>query len=239
MSTRFELIRRLRTGRTAEVFLARAIEEDGASQQVVLKRLAPAMVRAPDFAERVGVEVKKAMAVAHPNLVQVLEVAEAHASPFIAVEYVEGLTIGELIDKHQEAGRLPPPLAVQVMVQACDGLSAVREAGLTRGEISRGKIMLARDGTVKVLDLCAANLKHAARPVEPRADVFALGAVLYELLSSHRPWERPPLDVPPTPLTTWVPDLARGWWPSSIARCAAMRPGASPAPASCVRRWSA
>jgi serine/threonine-protein kinase len=174
---------------------------------VVLKRLMPSVVRAPDFLDRVG-EVTRAMAISHPNLVRVLDVGEAHESPFLAVEYVEGLTIGELIDKHQEAGRLPAPLAMQVMMQACEGLAAVRAAGLTRGEISRGKIMLARDGTVKVLDLCAANLKQASHPIEPRADVFALGAVLYEMLSSHRPWERPPLDVPPTPLTTWVPDLA-------------------------------
>jgi serine/threonine-protein kinase len=208
LSTRYELIRRLRSGRTAEVFFARATEPDGTVREVILKRLLPRVVRAPDFRERVVADVRKAMAISHPNLVQVLAAAEAHESPFIAVEHVDGLTVGELIDKHQEAGRLPPLLATQVVIKACEGLAAAREAGQVRGEISRAKIMLARDGSVKVLDLCAANLQQLSHPVDPRTDVFALGAVLYELLSGHRPWERPPLDVPPTALTTWLPDLS-------------------------------
>src|SRR5437763_7172639 len=108
----------------ATVDLAHDVELD---REVALKRLAENLARDGDLRNRFLREARLAARLSHPNVVRVYDVGEDGEVPFIAMEYVEGETLAELV-----AGRGPLPAdeAVRLAAQACRGLAAVHEVGL-------------------------------------------------------------------------------------------------------------
>jgi hypothetical protein len=157
-----------------------------------------------DLRQRLAHEAKSAGRLTHPNIVTIYDVGEHEGRPFIAMEHVPGKTFADLIGSRQP---LPLSRKLQLIEDVCAGLSHAHEAGITHRDIKPANLMVRPDGSVKILDFGIARLTASGmtKPgmlmgtlsymapeqlggseVDTRADVFAVGAVLYELLSGRQ-----------------------------------------------------
>ncbi|ATB44381.1 serine/threonine protein kinase [Cystobacter fuscus] len=216
---RYQLIRKLAVGDTAEVFLARATGPLGFEKTLVVKCLLPHLAREPSFVEAFLSEAMGAARLAHPNIVQILDFGEADGACFLAMEYVDGPSLRTLL-RRASARRLslPPAVCARLVSQACEGLAFAHDfvdpdtgepLGLLHRGVSPDHLLLSRQGTVKVVDFGiarASGRSHRsrggigpgrraylapeqlrARHLDRRVDVYALGVVLHELLTFHKP----------------------------------------------------
>jgi eukaryotic-like serine/threonine-protein kinase len=188
----------------ATVELAHDLELD---RPVALKWLAENLAANPEFTQRFLREARLAARLAHPNIVAVYNVGEEDGRPFIVMEYVEGETLSDLLRRR---GRLEPAEAVSLTVQACSGLETAHEAELVHRDIKPQNLLLTPEGTLKIADFGIARSldgtqvteagtvlgtaayvapeQAAGDPVTAAADIYALGAVLYELLTGRPPY---------------------------------------------------
>ena len=200
---RYELVRPLGHGAMATVDLARDVELD---RPVALKRLAENLARDDDLRRRFVREARLAARLAHPNVVRVFDVGEDDGRPFIAMEYVEGETLAELVARR---GPLAASEAASLGVQVCAALAAAHAAGLVHRDVKPQNLLLSRDGVLKLGDFGIAVGHEGTRltlegtvlgtagylaPEQARgeqvtaaADIYAVGAVLYELLTGEPP----------------------------------------------------
>jgi eukaryotic-like serine/threonine-protein kinase len=201
---RYRPVRVLARGGMATVELAHDIELD---RPVALKRLADNLAANDEFKRRFLREARVAARVSHPNIVAVYDVGDEDGLPFIVMEYVDGETLSDLLRRR---GRLEPGEAVALALQACAGLQTAHDAGLVHRDIKPQNLLLTPDGTLKIADFgiarsldgtrltqagtvlgTAAYLapeQAAGERVTAVADVYALGAVLYELLTGRPPY---------------------------------------------------
>jgi tRNA A-37 threonylcarbamoyl transferase component Bud32/tetratricopeptide (TPR) repeat protein len=150
-------------------------------------------------------EAKSAARLKHTHIVTIFELGEYESEPYIAMEYIEGPTLGEVI-----AGRDHPPLQrkLELMAQLCDGLGYAHKAGVVHRDIKPANIMIHKDGDLKILDFGVARLAESASmtqagmmigtlnymspeqvsgdPIDHRSDIFAVGSVFYEFLSRKK-----------------------------------------------------
>ena len=200
---RYRVERALGHGAMATVDLARDVELD---RPVALKRLAENRARDDELRKRFVREARLAARLADPHIVRVYDVGEDGGRPFIAMEYVDGETLAELVARR---GALPADEAVELGVQLCHGLAAVHRAGLVHRDVKPQNLLLRKDGELKVSDFGIAFGADGTRltvagtvlgtaaylaPEQARgedvtaaADVYATGAVLYELLTGRPP----------------------------------------------------
>ena len=158
-------------------------------------------VNNPEVRERFVREARLAARLQHPNIVTVFDVGEHDGQPFIAMEYIPGETLAELITR-----RAPLPLSrrLELIVDACKGLAYAHKNGIVHRDVKPANLMISRDsGVLKVLDFGIArgiesNLTQVGMlmgtpnymspeqlegsAVDHRSDIFALGLVLYEVL---------------------------------------------------------
>jgi serine/threonine-protein kinase len=186
------------------VDLARDMELD---REVALKRLAENLARDEDLRARFQREARLAAKLAHANVVRIYDVGEDdEGRPFIAMEYVEGETLAERVARR---GPLPPAEVAELGIQACRALAAAHDAGLVHRDVKPQNLLLRSDGVLKlgdfgiavglegtrltmagtVLGTAAYLAPEQARgeEVTAAADVYGLGAVLYELLTGRPP----------------------------------------------------
>jgi serine/threonine-protein kinase len=183
----------------ATVDLAHDTELD---RPVALKRLAENLARDADLQRRFIREARLSARLAHPNVVRVFDVGEDDGRPFIAMEYVEGETLAELVARR---GRLPAAEAATLGTQMCAGLAAAHAAGLVHRDVKPQNLLLGTDGLLKLGDFGIAAGHEGTRltlagtvlgtagylaPEQARgeqvtaaADIYAVGAVLYELVT--------------------------------------------------------
>ena len=175
---------------------------------VAVKILADNLAGDEAFRERFLREARLAARVAHPNIVDVYDWGEGDdGRPYIVMEYVDGETAGELLARR---GKLEPDEAVELAVQVCGGLEHAHAAGLVHRDIKPQNLLLRPDGTLKIVDFGIARAEHGTRLTEvgsvlgtaaylapeqaaggeitPAADIYALGVVLYELLTGRTPY---------------------------------------------------
>ena len=201
---RYRHVRVLAQGGMATVELAHDFELD---RPVALKRLAENLAANDEFKHRFLREARLAARLSHPNIVAVYDVGEEGGRPCIVMEYVEGETLSDLLRRR---GRLEPAEAVALALQACSGLETAHQAGLVHRDIKPQNLLLTPEATLKIADFgiarsldgtqlteagtvlgTAAYLapeQAAGEPVTAAADVYALGAVLYELLTGRPPY---------------------------------------------------
>jgi serine/threonine-protein kinase len=201
VAQRYELVRPLGHGAMATVDLAHDVELD---RPVALKRLAENLARDEELRRRFVREARLAARLAHPNVVRVFDVGEDDGRPFIAMEYVDGETLAELIARR---GPLLPAEAAGLTMQICAGLAAAHAAGLVHRDVKPQNLLLGRDGVLKLGDFGIAVGFEGTRltvagtvlgtagylaPEQARgeqvtaaADIYAAGAVLYELLTGE------------------------------------------------------
>jgi eukaryotic-like serine/threonine-protein kinase len=198
---RYELVRPLGHGAMATVDLSYDVELD---RPVALKRLAENLSRDEDLRRRFLREAKLAARLEHPNVVRVFDVGEDDGRPFMAMEYVEGETLADLVARR---GALPAAEVAELGLQMCAALAAAHDAGLVHRDVKPQNLLLGTDGVLKLGDFGIAVGHEGTRvtlvgtvlgtagylaPEQARgeqvtaaADIYALGAVLYELLTGE------------------------------------------------------
>src|SRR5215210_1232475 len=236
----------------ARVYLAHDSE---LGRLVALKVLDEHLAGDENFRARFAREARLAAGLSHPNVVTVFDVGEAAGRPFLVMEYVEGRTLEERL---RDDGPLRPAEVEAVARQVCAGLEHAHAHGLVHRDLKPGNLIERTDGVVKIADFGIARAAEGtelteagsvvgtaaylapeqaeAGEVGPRADVFALGVVLYELVTGRRPWQIESLgdlgrrrDVPPAPLPAVPTPLA-----TAVERSLAIDPAERPESAAAV-----
>lgn len=182
-------------------------------KRAALKVLRPQFARDPLFVGRFRREMAALGRVKpHPNLVAAHYADEEKDLLYLVMDFVEGADLNVLL---RERGAFPPAEACEVIRQATLGLGAIQQADLVHRDLKPSNLMLARDGTVKILDLGLARLREPERPdenltptdlqlgtadyqapeqaddprrVDIRADIYSLGCALYKLLTGRAPY---------------------------------------------------
>ena len=207
---------------------------------VALKLLNPSFGRTQELRERFHREARAAAALQHPNIVTVYDLGESDGQLFIAMELAEGRDLSDLI-----AVRAPLPLEhkLDVVIELLQGLGYAHARGVIHRDVKPSNVRIAADGRVKIMDFGIARLQNADRTgsggvivgtpsymapeqitngeITPATDVFAVGCLLYELLTYERPFEAETvhgvfyqvLSTTPKPLRTVAPSM-----PASLER---------------------
>jgi serine/threonine protein kinase len=215
---RYRLLGRIGEGGMAEVFRALMTGPEGFERELVLKRILPRLSGTGDFKTMFIREAKISALLLHPNIVQIYEFGEADGAYFIAMESVQGVTLREaLTTLRREQRAMPYLVAADIARQICIGLDYAHSLHgpdgapleIVHQDISPTNIMLAYNGTVKILDFGIARAASFAeeemkkglikgkvsylspeqihvQPFDSRADVFALGVVFHEMLTGRR-----------------------------------------------------
>jgi serine/threonine protein kinase len=213
---RYELLRKIAAGGMAEVFLARQWAEAGFFRDVVLKRVLPHLLENEQVLKMFQYEAHLLGQLCHPNIPQVSELGRAGGTWYIAMEYVEGHNVADLWRAGARARHVMPlPVALGIVMQTCEALHhahdrhdrAGRHLRIVHRDVTPHNVMITRDGVVKLMDFGVAQT--AARKdtdvgvvkgtfsymapeqvrgqvLDRRADVFALGVILYELTTGTR-----------------------------------------------------
>ncbi|MGE5527324.1 MAG: serine/threonine-protein kinase [Methanosarcina sp.] len=201
-----------RLGRGGMGILYLAVEP-GLERRVALKLIAPEAAADPVFARRFAEESRIAASIEHPNVVPIYAAGEEDGVPFIAMRYVAGSDLGRKLARE---GRLEPPAAAALIAQVGNGLDAIHAAGLVHRDVKPANVLLSGEpGSehgyitdfgvarnlatesgltqtgrfVGTLDYVAPEQISGA-PVDARVDVYALGCLLFKLLTGEVPFPR-------------------------------------------------
>ncbi len=165
----------------AEVFLARLEAAAGAGRQVVLKRVLPQLSEQPDFLALFVGEARLSMQLSHGNVVQVFDFGEVAGQYFLAMEYVDGLTLGSLLDLalDRKLPGLPAPVAAIIGIELCKALHYAHRKADEHGtplrvvhrDISPENVLISWEGQVKLSDFGIARAVMEGRE-RTRPDVF-------------------------------------------------------------------
>jgi serine/threonine-protein kinase len=168
---RYEILDRLAVGGMAELFLAKEHHKGGLERLVVVKCILPHLAAQPAFVEMFLAEARYAAQISHPNIVQIYELGEENGAFFIAMEYVAGGSLRDVVvaarERHVD---IPVAVAVSLVAQACAGAHAAHELcddegrplGLVHRDISPHNLMVTSDGHVKLLDFGIAKATELA-----------------------------------------------------------------------------
>lgn len=208
---RYEIERALGRGGMGIVYAARDREFNG--ERIAIKTILPQLAAGERAVERFKREIQYARRVAHPNVCRIFDVGYDGARMFVTMEYVEGITLSDLI---RTRGPLSEEDAIPIVEQIAAALDETHRAGLVHRDLKTGNIMLADEGRRAVLmDFGLACLATGPSSVEsltqtgavvgspmymapeqleggdvtPATDIYALGTVLYEMLTAALPFE--------------------------------------------------
>jgi beta-lactam-binding protein with PASTA domain len=203
-ANRYELGEEIGRGGMADVYLAHDRLLD---RRVAVKVLAPASASDPTNIERFRREAQSAAGLNHPHIVAVYDWGEEDGTSFIVMEYVAGQTLREVIDEYQRLSALD---AARIAAEIADALSFAHANGVVHRDVKPGNVLITTQGQVKVTDFGIARA-DASEPLtktgavlgtaayfspeqaqgfalDGRSDVYALGVVLYEMLTGVTPF---------------------------------------------------
>ncbi|MCS6949848.1 MAG: serine/threonine-protein kinase [Armatimonadota bacterium] len=224
---KYERVDVLGYGATGIVYLA---WDSLLRKQVALKEI---NVQAGDM-ERFLEEARLLDRLNHPNIVRVHSVDKVEGKVLIAMEYVPGVNLQELL---RQQGRLPIPQALDIAIQVLDALDYAHRNHTIHRDIKPGNILIRRDGVVKLVDFGLATILGTGSYAggagtyvymapedfeeeersDHRSDLWAVGVTLYEMVTGHRPfnasnpknpfsWQEAVQKQQPPPLQQYVPD---------------------------------
>jgi serine/threonine protein kinase len=211
----FRLLNRVARGGMATVYEAEQLGPAGFTKQIALKIIHDRYAKQPEWLQLFIDEAKLSADLVHGNIVQIYQLGQFDNEYFIAMEFIKGVTLRALIDRHRQMGEtMTPPLAAYIASRVCRALdfahnfvdSKGRRLDIVHRDVSPGNVMLTWDGHVKLGDFGIAKARTMADPaaqrplmmgkkhymspeqilggrVDSRSDIFAMGIVLFELLS--------------------------------------------------------
>ncbi|MGE5278440.1 MAG: protein kinase domain-containing protein [Acidobacteriota bacterium] len=213
----YELTDALGAGGMGEVYRARDVR---LGREVAVKVLPADAAGDGESRGRFEQEARAASALNHPNILTVYDIGDSGSGLFIAMEYVDGRTLRELL----ASGPLPTRRLLPIAAQIADGLAKAHESGIVHRDLKPENVMVNKDGFVKILDFGLAKLavpsaeggsqlatmagpgtrpgvvlgtvgymspeQASGQPVDFRSDQFALGAILYEMATGKRAFQR-------------------------------------------------
>src|ERR671931_1427205 len=229
---RYRILRKLGSGGMANVYLA---EDQELGRRVAIKILNDRHANDDQFVERFRREAKNAAGLSHPNIVSIYDRGEAEGTYYIAMEYLEGRTLKELI---VTKGPTPIPVAIDYTRQMLGALGYAHRHGIVHRDIKPHNVVVAPDGRLKVTDFGIARSGSSqmteagsiigtaqylspeqarGAPVSPSSDLYSVGIVLYEMLTGAVPFTGDtPLEIAmkhlsatPEPPSAKRPDVPR------------------------------
>jgi serine/threonine protein kinase/tetratricopeptide (TPR) repeat protein len=215
---KYKLLGRIARGGMAEVFRAKSFGADGFEKIVVIKRILPELAQNHQFVEMAIHEAKLSVALSHANIVQVFDLGREEDTYFIVMEHVHGMDFAEVLRAARKKGQRPPTeLCVYIASETARALdyahrrrdAQLRPLNIVHRDVSPQNLLLSFEGEVKVTDFGIAKARTTVEetgtikgkyaymapeqargePVDGRADVFALGVVLFEALGGKSPFQ--------------------------------------------------
>jgi eukaryotic-like serine/threonine-protein kinase len=204
----YEIIRMLGHGGMNRVYLAQDVLN---SQKVVLKFPNDDLLGNVAVFERYKREAEAGTRLKHPHIQQLLNVNEDRREHYLVVEYIQGRTLREVLEEYAP-NPLPPEEATRIIIQVCEAMAYAHEHGVFHRDIKPENIMIRESGDIKIIDFGVALLEGARRvtwrglsgtvgtpdymaPEQLRgergtasSDVYAVGAVFYEMLCGRPPF---------------------------------------------------
>lgn len=250
INARYELGRRIGRGGMAEVFVARDRLLD---RPVAVKILFAEYAKDPLFVERFRREAMSAASLNHPNIVGVYDWGQVDTTYYIAMEFVQGRTLADILAKHE---RLSVLQACDIALDIAAALSSAHTAGVAHRDIKPANIIVSATGHVKVADFGIARAIGAAieqgltqtgavmgtatyfspeqaqgAQPDPRSDLYSLGVIMYEMLAGEPPFTGEnaiaiaykQVHDMPVPLRTRNPELAPAF-SAIVMKCLAKDP---------------
>ncbi|WP_022916146.1 Stk1 family PASTA domain-containing Ser/Thr kinase [Ruania albidiflava] len=263
VDSRYEITARIARGGMATVYRALDRRLD---RVVALKVMHPHLADGVDVAARFRREARAAARLAHPGVVGVYDQGSTDELNYLTMEFVDGTNLRALLRRR---GVLPVGEALQTVERVLDALAAAHRAGLVHRDVKPENILITTDGEVKVADFGLARAVSEATvattgsllgtvaylspeivtngEADARADVYAVGAMLYELLTGHQPFQgETPIQVAyqhvhgqvpaPSEEILWLPDQVDELVAALTAKDPADRPADAGAARSLVHR---
>jgi serine/threonine protein kinase/Tfp pilus assembly protein PilF len=200
----YKILEKLGEGGMGVVYLA---EDTKLERKVAIKFLPHYIAINSEERERFKIEAKAAAALNHPNIATIYAIEESKDQIFIVMEFIDGV---ELKDKIK-SNLLPIDEAINISIQIAEGLEAAHKKGVVHRDIKSQNIMITSDGKVKIMDFGLAKIKGGSQltkigstvgtaaymspeqakgeEVDQRTDIWALGVILYEMLTGKLPFE--------------------------------------------------
>jgi serine/threonine protein kinase len=220
---KYEILALLALGGTAEIYLARIGGAAGFEKYVVVKCLHDHLADDAEFVKMFLDEARLAAYLDHSNIVQTMELGEHEGRYYMVMEFLAGVSLAMVVRRVAErttGGRIPVPLALNMVAQACAGLHYAHERNangralnIVHRDISPQNLVISFEGVVKVVDfgIAKAEMRETrtrsgtikgkfaymspeqcvANNVDRRTDVFAAGVILHELLVGKRLFKKP------------------------------------------------
>ena len=217
---RYELIRSLSEGGMATAWLAKKIENHGAERPIVVKTILAERANDERFRTCFFREGGIASRVSHRNVARVFDIGEDRGVLFIAMEFVQGPSMNHVLRTcHSKKMVVPDGVLLRVLMDVCSGLHAAHELrdgtgrplNVVHRDMSPSNILITTKGVAKVIDFGVAKAQHTFAPdavfvgkrsyippeqalgqaVDRRADLWALGAILYGACSGLRAFDAP------------------------------------------------
>lgn len=220
----FRIIRPIGEGGMASVFLAL---QESLDREVALKVMAPALAANTEFTDRFLKEGRITAKLSHPNLVTVYDIGSHGTIYYLAAEYIPGGTLSERVDR----GGMSVADILDIACDVARGLDYAHQKGFVHRDVKPGNILFKQDGTSVLADFGIAKAMDAsagatmagssigtpdymspeqarAEQVDGRSDLYSLGAVLYEMLIGHPPYQASdPFTVALMHVTQPLPEL--------------------------------
>jgi len=201
---KYELIQVVGRGAMGSVYKA---HDPSIGRLIALKTISASLVGNTDLLERFYREAQSAGGLQHPNIVTIYELGQEGETPFIAMEFLEGQSLENLIDQRTD---LSLSQKVGLIVPVVRALEFAHSRGVVHRDVKPANVMLTKDGTVKVVDFGIARIADMSKTrtdvligtlaymapqqirgqrADVRSDIWALGVTFYELLCYRRPFD--------------------------------------------------
>ena len=201
---RYRVLKRIGSGGMAEVY---CVEDQQLGRRVALKLLHRRFADDEQFVERFRREASSAAGLSHPNIVGIFDRGEWDGTYYIAMEFVEGRTLKDIV---RERGAAPPEAAADITLQILRALRFAHQRGIVHRDIKPHNVLIDNEGRVRVADFGIARAgvsdmtetgsvmgtaqylspeQAQGKPVDARSDLYSTGVVLYELLTGRVPFD--------------------------------------------------
>jgi len=213
---KYILLRRIAVGGMAEIFRAKAVGAEGFERDIAIKRILPNYTADESFVQMFKDEANIAAKLSHANIVTIFDFDEQGGTYYIAMEFIEGKDLKQMMDAGITAGKPPSPLHVtKIAIDTCGALHHAhtkdhrgQPLNIVHRDVSPHNIMVTFNGDVKLMDFGIAKARQRftqtqaglvkgkcaymspeqvrGKPLDGRSDVFALGVVMWEMLTRQR-----------------------------------------------------